>query len=132
MKRSIFSTMAIILPVYLFLTVLWPGGPGQQYLLMVMIVVLVGSALYQSWPFVRERFWGTNSTTIITPSMDDEKEPTTLTMGMTIRPWIASFFLLLFGWWWDMLLYYGIVAAVNLVIAIYILVQSRRLRRHII
>ncbi|MBC9785064.1 hypothetical protein H1S01_11135 [Heliobacterium chlorum] len=131
MKSSIFSVMAIILPIYLFLTVLWPGGPGQQYLLMVMIAVLAGPALYQSWPFVKERFWGTNSTTI-TPSVDDQIEPATPTAGMTMRPWIVSLSLLLFGWWWDMLFYYGIVAAINLGVAIYILVQNQRARRNIV
>ncbi|MZP28770.1 hypothetical protein GTO91_03485 [Heliobacterium undosum] len=128
MQSFILRLFAVILPVYLFLSVIWPGGPGQAYLLAMLAAILV-------WPFVRQ-IWPLFKQPDV---LVEQAAPPSLTMGegsgesanelprlkgLIIRLLTVSLCLMFLGWWWNMPGYYGFIAVFNLILAGLLLSRS--------
>ncbi|MBM7867967.1 hypothetical protein GTO89_14460 [Heliobacterium gestii] len=130
MQSFILRLFAIILPVYLFLSALWPGGPGQAYLLAMLAAILVWPFLQQIGPLFRQPAQFEEQAPLLRSLAAENDNPgennagASSGKGLIIRLLAVSICLLLLGWWWNMPGYYGLMALFNLILAGYLLSRS--------
>ncbi|ABZ85020.1 hypothetical protein HM1_2470 [Heliomicrobium modesticaldum Ice1] len=128
MQSFILRLLAVILPVYLFLSLIWPGGPGQAYLLAMLAAIFVFPFVQQVWPIFRQPDLLVEQAAPLSLTLGEGSSERANEMprlkGPIIRLFTVSLCLFFLGWWWNMPGYYGFVAVVNLILAGLLLSRS--------
>lgn len=128
--RWTLRAMTLILAVYMFLAVLWPGSPWQNYLMAAAVFVLSSPFLIHAYTIHRDLSDEAEKNDVerkdSSPTWHDLSSEMKKTMPRLLFVSISLIFL---GWWWDMMVYYGAAAAVNAMLVIYIGVRKGILRK---